>query len=290
MPDEPLFSVVIPTHARAELLDLAVRSVLRQTISDFEVLVVDDGGTGVRLSVEDPRVRVIPREKRGGAAAARNDGIAAARGRYLTFLDDDDEFTPDRLALGLDGLEHAPIALCWKAGLLEGDLRWSRSLYGPVAGLLLEAPVPQLGSAAVRRDLVLPLDDALPVSEDVEWWLRMSDRGEVHTVPRVGYLIRDHEGERLRDRTRDRLDVRLQLLAEHRAYFERHRRAAAYQWLRAGGLAGTVGDHRTAVRCFARAVRCRPSRVALARLATAGGHVIAQTAASRSGDRRSFAR
>lgn len=290
MPDDPLFSVVIPTHARAELLELAVRSVLRQTVTDFEVLVVDDGGTGVRLSVDDPRIRVISRKEQGGAAAARNEGLAAARGRYLTFLDDDDEFTSDRLALGLTGLTQAPIALCWKAGLKNEDLRWARCLSGRVEGVILEAPVPQLGCASIRRDLVLRMDDSLRVSEDVEWWVRMSGAAPVFTIPRVGYLIRDHGGERLRQRTEERLRARLHILERHGAYFDLHRRAAAYQWLRAGGLAGSIGDHRTATRCFAQAVRCRPTRVALARLTAAGGHVVAQTVASRSCGGTSFVR
>ncbi len=258
MIDQPLFSVVIPTCGRAELLQAALRSVLAQTVTDFEVVVVDDGGRGVVVRPTDPRVHVLTRERRGGAAAARNEGIRASRGRYVTFLDDDDEFTPDRLKTALEGLRHAPIALCWKAGLGDGLMEWDRVLHGDVSGALLEAPVPQLGSAALRRDLVLPLDETFTVSEDVEWWLRMSRVGPVYTCPRVGYLIRDHEGGRQRDRVAARLAARLRLLELHQDYFAEHRRAAAYHWLRAGGLAESRRQYGLALRCYVAALRARP--------------------------------
>ncbi len=267
---DPLFSVVVPTCGRSELLPLAVASVLRQTVADLEVLVVDDGAGTTGTLPDDPRVRVLSRSERGGAAAARNTGIRAARGRYLTFLDDDDELTADRLALARHGLERAPVALSWKAGLGDGSLRWSRRLDGWVAGTLLEAPVPQLGSAAVQRDVALLLDESYPVSEDVEWWLRMSRVAPVHTVPEVGYLIRDHDGDRLRDRTSARLAARLRLLSAHPDYFAEHRRAAAYQWTRAGGLAEASGRPGTAVAAFARALRARPSAAGLGHVGRAG--------------------
>jgi glycosyltransferase involved in cell wall biosynthesis len=252
------FSVVVPTHDRAHLLPLALASLMRQTVTDFEVIVVDDGGRGRHLRPDDPRVRVIA-QPQAGAAGARNTGIRAAVGAYVTFLDDDDEFTPRRLEIAEAALRQAPIALCWKAGLDRGDLRWTRELTGPVAGVLLEAPVPQLGSAVVRSDLVKPLDPTFAVSEDVEWWVRMSEVAPVHTVAEVGYLIRDHSGTRQRDRTAERLEARLRLLEVHEQYFRRYPRAAAYQWLRASGLASDVGEWRQAARAAGRSVRAVPS-------------------------------
>jgi hypothetical protein len=118
-----------------------------------------------------------------------------------------------------------------------------------------------MGSAAIRRDLVLPMDETLPVGEDVEWWLRMSTQAPVHTVPEVGYLIRDHEGPRLRDRTEQRLDVRLRILTGHRDYFRSRPRAAAYHWRRAAGLALRSGHRLTALRCLMWSVAFRARRL-----------------------------
>src|SRR5688572_26204040 len=111
--DTPLFSVVIPTYARPEFLRLALQSVLAQTVQDFEALVVDDGAPGTVQLPNDRRLRLVRRSSNGGPAAARNTGLALARGQYVTFLDDDDLFTPDRLEIGLHGVREVPVATCW---------------------------------------------------------------------------------------------------------------------------------------------------------------------------------
>jgi glycosyltransferase involved in cell wall biosynthesis len=93
----PTFSVVICTYNRADLVGRAITSVLRQTLEDFELIVVDDGsvdGTGgVVAAIDDPRVHYLYREN-GGLSAARNTGVASSSGQYVTFLDDDDEVLP----------------------------------------------------------------------------------------------------------------------------------------------------------------------------------------------------
>ncbi len=94
----PLFSVVIPTFNRANLVRRAIASVLAQTIDDFEIVVVDDGSTDdtgeVVRGLGDPRIRLLPLGRNRGAAAARNAGIAAARGELISLLDSDDEYLP----------------------------------------------------------------------------------------------------------------------------------------------------------------------------------------------------
>lgn len=97
----PFFSVVICTYNRADVVGGAIRSVLAQTFDDIELLVVDDGSAddtpAVLAAFDDPRMRVI-RRPNGGLSAARNTGIGAATGRYVIFLDDDDEASADWLA------------------------------------------------------------------------------------------------------------------------------------------------------------------------------------------------
>jgi glycosyltransferase involved in cell wall biosynthesis len=97
----PLFTVVIPVYNRAHLIGRALGSVLAQTFGDFEIVVIDDGSTDdPRPAVEavnDPRIRFV-RKANGGGGSARNLGIDLARGRYVAFLDSDDEFLPSHLA------------------------------------------------------------------------------------------------------------------------------------------------------------------------------------------------
>jgi glycosyltransferase involved in cell wall biosynthesis len=97
----PRVSVVIPTFGRPALVVRAVRSVLAQTVRDIEVLVVIDGAdpdtVAALAQVDDPRLRVIEREGKGGAGLARDSGADAAAGEWVAFLDDDDEWLPEKL-------------------------------------------------------------------------------------------------------------------------------------------------------------------------------------------------
>lgn len=108
MPDRPLASIVITTHNRPELAVRAITSALGQTIDDLEVVVVDDGSQPAFAStVADDRVRVIRRDRAGGPSAARNTGLGEARAAWITFLDDDDELSPDMLRRSLDAAQQA---------------------------------------------------------------------------------------------------------------------------------------------------------------------------------------
>jgi hypothetical protein len=92
----PFFSVIIPTHNRAELLDVCLSSVFAQQRTDYEVIVVDDGSTDRTADVlagYGSRVRVLHQDNRG-PGAARNTGVRAASGQYLAFLDSDDVWFP----------------------------------------------------------------------------------------------------------------------------------------------------------------------------------------------------
>jgi len=95
-------SVVIPTHGRPLLLKRAIRSVLKQTHSNLEIIVVLDGEDPATVEavgrISDPRVSLLQNAKRVGGAEARNQGARAARGKYVALLDDDDEWLPEKLA------------------------------------------------------------------------------------------------------------------------------------------------------------------------------------------------
>lgn len=100
-------SVIIPTFKRSEKLETAINSVLNQTYQNFEIIIVDDNNpdTEYRKETEkymeryknNKKIRYIKMEKNGGGAAARNYGIEHAKGEYIAFLDDDDEFMPEKL-------------------------------------------------------------------------------------------------------------------------------------------------------------------------------------------------
>lgn len=97
----PKVSVIIPTCNRPDLLPRAIKSVLNQTYQDFEIIIIDDGQEKSAESVvrqfNNPRIKYIKHETGKGGAAARNTGVKASSGEYFAFLDDDDEWLPEKL-------------------------------------------------------------------------------------------------------------------------------------------------------------------------------------------------
>lgn len=257
MAGSPLFSVIVATYARPQFLEEAVGSVLAQTVRDFECIVVDDASPDPARVPDDPRVRLVRRSENGGEPAARNTGIRHARGRYLAFLDDDDLFTPDRLALALEGLARAPVSICWRRPL-GGPVGENRVLEGRVHDVILDHLTPQMGQVAVDRAAALPFDEDFAALTDVEWWLRTAGTLPVSTVRRVGLLYRVHRGPRNRNGLEARVRCSLMLLDRHAPYFETHPRAAAFRWKRIGLMADLLGDRPLARAAFRRSLRLRP--------------------------------
>ncbi len=125
MSEKPLVSVIVPAYNVERWIERCVESVLAQTLSDLEVIVVDDGSPdnagalADALAARDPRVRVI-HQKNAGLSAARNVGIEAARGSLLYFLDSDDYIDPDCLEILHDAMVGTGAAMV-VGGLVEVD-------------------------------------------------------------------------------------------------------------------------------------------------------------------------
>jgi glycosyltransferase involved in cell wall biosynthesis len=276
--ETPLISVVTPTHGRPQWLAEAIQSVLAQTVQEFELIVVDDASPEPVAIPEHPRVRLIRRDENGGAAAARNTGVDAARGKYLMFLDDDDAYTPSRLELGLRGMERGPVGVCriWTLGVpiggddkLDAHLRHNenRRLDGRVGDVILNGLPPHLGQLTIARDAFLPFEPRFKTAEDIEWWLRAAQTLPVVTVPEVGYLKRRHATSRLNYQHQVRMDSNLLLLREHADWFAAHPKAAARRWRSQAIFAGRKGDRRAARDALARSFRLDPRASTLTALA-----------------------
>jgi GT2 family glycosyltransferase len=142
--DQPSCSVIIPTYNRARFLPRALRSALASGLESFEVLVVDDGSRDGTREVVAPfldRVRYIRREN-GGLPAARNTGIAESRGRYLAFLDDDDEYIPGAHQRMVEALDARPDVGVVFADVLVNDFQdtFERGHRRPVYDPLRQMP------------------------------------------------------------------------------------------------------------------------------------------------------
>ena len=106
---DPLVSIIVPTYNRPDLLKRALWCIKEQTFTDYEVIVVNDAGQSIEeVQAEYPDHYYIIHTKNQGLAAARNTGIKAARGKYITYQDDDDIWFPEHLQILVEHLESLP--------------------------------------------------------------------------------------------------------------------------------------------------------------------------------------
>ena len=257
MAGTPLFTVIVTTHNRPGLLRDALDSIRRQTVQDYECIVANDGETSVELPADD-RFALMDERTGMGTAAAVNKALGRAAGRYLAFLDDDDAFTERRLELALDGLEIAPLAICWRANYDTKVAGRNRRLQGWVHDEILDRSPPMLGQTAVVRERMLPMDERLLHAQDVEWWIRATKELPVATIPEIGLLFRRHPGRQSAD-PEIRYSQRSLLYEIHLEYFQSHRRAATRFHARTGLFAHASGHARDARSHLWRALRLSPN-------------------------------
>ncbi len=192
--------MIVPAYNAAPTVGRAVDSVLGQTFSDLELLVIDDGSTDPTYEVvrarQDQRVRCIKTEN-GGVARARNRGLAISSGEFVAFLDADDAWLPMKLERQLDLMVQWPsVGLCFtSAEVLDGGLRRigedpadSFSDYTE-ALLMIGNIVPGGGSSAMVRRSALEaagfFDPQLSQCADWDLWLRLSLAGDLAPMPEV---------------------------------------------------------------------------------------------------------
>ncbi|WP_353861963.1 glycosyltransferase family 2 protein [Azospirillum formosense] len=201
--EEPLVSIVIPVFNRAHTLRRAVDSVRAQDAGCWELILVDDGSTdqGCDLvaAYGDPRIRVLRHSTNRGAAAARNSGVQASRGRYLAFLDSDDEWLPGKLSSQIAALERAgaPDALCTGFVLHrertgQSSERWPQADGSWFETILDGCYVSPGSTLMVNRERFLtvgPLDETLPRLEDWDWLLRYTERFSFDCAPVLGAVV-----------------------------------------------------------------------------------------------------
>jgi glycosyltransferase involved in cell wall biosynthesis len=208
----PLVTIVIPTYNRKELLQKAIASILSQTYVNWELFIVDDGSvddTGeLVLSIKDARIHLINLNHVGNIAGLRNIGAAAGSGKWIAFLDSDDEWTAGKLEKQIRLLQQEN--KLWSYGGYELINQASQTIpdkYGifrPISGwittqlLTCEAAV-NIGSLMVHRDLFNEIrgfnsEPKLLYREDYELALRLSLLAEALAVPDLLVRVREHTG------------------------------------------------------------------------------------------------
>lgn len=128
MNERPMISVIMPAYNAASYIEEAIRSVQSQTLSDWELLVIDDCSTDdtcavvERLAQQDSRIILIKNETNKGAAGVRNQGFELCRGEFVALLDSDDVWLPEKLSLQLDKLQKSGAHFCYTSyGVMDAE-------------------------------------------------------------------------------------------------------------------------------------------------------------------------
>jgi glycosyltransferase involved in cell wall biosynthesis len=212
----PQVSVIIPTHNRARLLSEAIESVLNQSFRDFELVIVDDGSTDHTAEVvagfQDPRI-VYHRQESQERGAARNKGVALSQGEYLTFLDDDDWYLPNKLEIQVRELRaHPEIGMVisgWDRVKESGEVVRSERpwLHHPQPALQdwLFAAMAHVAAVLLRRswfEQVGGFNHKLNQAEDTYLWFRLAQAGcSVAWVKELVFRQRMHGSNSVRNMT-----------------------------------------------------------------------------------------
>jgi len=184
-------SVILPTHNRADLLQSAVHSVLNQTFSDFEIIIIDDHSTDHTMNViknfKDKRIKYLQNTGNNGPSIARNFGMKNATGIYIAFLDDDDVWFPYKLEKQIRILETAkpdvcgiysrPLVVERKTGnILLNDNKVKRLRGNLLSQLMIKNPI-QTSTLIIRKsciDEIGMFDESMRYMEDRDLFIRLA--------------------------------------------------------------------------------------------------------------------
>lgn len=201
-----LVSVLMPVYNSSRFLDTAIQSILKQTFTNFEFILIDDGSTDNSLDIIksylDPRIKVIVHEKNMGLIYTRNESVEIATGKYLAFLDSDDIALPQRLEKQVDFMERNPdyaIVGSWiktidiNDNVSDNTIRYT-SPPEVIPSILLFKNYFTTSSVIVRKSTLpeKPFQKDFPIAEDYNVWIGIADKHKVWNLQEVLIHYRVH--------------------------------------------------------------------------------------------------
>jgi glycosyltransferase involved in cell wall biosynthesis len=271
----PRATIVIPTRNRPELVERAVASALAQTVPDIQVVVVDDGSTEPVRLAPDPRLLVLRHPWARGVSAARNSGLRAAAGAWVTFTDDDDELAPDMIQTSLEAAEASrlpgPVAVLSGVAVVDRQGRVVQTRW-PTTVARQPPPYPKAPDEGFAQDantLVAPVavlralggwDAAIEGWEMDDLLIRLVEVCSLQGVAQVTYRRWRHGGPRLSGQAAPMLEGARRVLAKHRAFYQAHPRLYGRQLAILGAACLREGRWWPAVRAMTASLRADPGR------------------------------
>lgn len=237
-----LLSIIIPTHNRPQLLQRAVNSALAQTIEDFEVIVVDDCSSEPVDLPEHPRLRIIQLTENKGVSAARNIGAKAARGRWICYLDDDDELLPNMAQVSLEAIKNTtlpkPVAVLSGIEVINRQGKVIQTRIPPTLPRGSHFGLEEIGPSksflskqtlVVEKEVLLSIggfDESFTSRETTELFLRLNSVCSILGIPQITYKLIKHEGFHL-SKDLSRQESFMSLVKKHKEAFQAHPKSFA---------------------------------------------------------------
>lgn len=234
-------SVIIPTHNRAEFLRSAIASVIKQTFKNLEIIVADDNSRDntreVVRSFQDRRIKYIWKENNNGPSATRNAAILASEGEYIAFLDDDDEWLPDKLQKQVKLLGKSLPSICGvysnrlvidkssdkiisanpRSEKLSGNLLYQLAIGSPI----------HTSSVLVRKmclEEVGLFDETISYMEDRDLWIRLSLNWGFEYIDEPLTIVYAHKQGHLSESLEGQTAGREKLLERYKYLFKKNRK------------------------------------------------------------------
>lgn len=246
--NHPLVSVVMPTYNRACLLGHAIQGVLDQTFKDYELIIVDDASVDNTMDIvarfNDDRIMYFRHEKKSGGSSARNTGIKAARGEYIAFIDDDDEWMPDKIekqvekfgkSSGKTGLVYCGYQYIYQGKAISDVIPEVRgkAFNESLIRCFVGAPTP-----LVRKDcfnISGYFDESLPSCQDWDMWIRIAKYYEFEFDPKILAKVNVH-GDQISTSLKNKILARKVILEKYKPDLEERRSILSLHLRRLGSL------------------------------------------------------
>lgn len=238
MPDinQPVFSIITPTFRRPGLLRRAINSVKNQTFSDYEHIIIDDANDPETKNIidklTDEKIIFNQHTSQKGAAGAYNSGIRLAIGKFLLFLDDDDEYLPDFLEKTYSHFSQcdSKVGFIWTGIIMIRDSDsgetelykkiWPSRFTSIVLGLIEATTISNAYGLCVRKECIDSIgyyDESFAMGQDADFLIRLSGRYEFRTIPEALVKIHQHGNFQLTNKENNlqRLELREKILEKH---------------------------------------------------------------------------
>jgi glycosyltransferase involved in cell wall biosynthesis len=196
MNKKPSFTIIIPTYNRRQFLKIAIESVLKQTYSNYELIIIDDGSTDNTKELikdyKDSRLSYHYQQNKG-PASARNLGIAKARGEFICFLDSDDRFRINKLEVSHKHIKENPsykIFHSEEVWYRNGKFLSQKKEHKKTAGFIFDNAVKlcsiSISTAVIKKEVFEKIgnfDQTLLTCEDYDFWLRATLQYPIYLIP-----------------------------------------------------------------------------------------------------------